>query len=324
MEIRPATLNRRAGVVLVAAAAAVAVFASVALAGHQTGNVQSYTGCLATNGGTLSLIKEGDEPLRPCPSGSLKAHFSGGDITKITAGTGLTITNGDGNNGEVALALDANHSLPQGCAAGRVAKWDGSRWACGTDLDTTYSAGTGLELNGNQFSIAPGYRVLNSRSCSSGQFANGINSSGEMTCGTPASTAGSAARITLQSTHTFAGADFERILSTNVPAGVYALTSRIDVKSTCCHDDTYWAVQCELRDGTALLGGAEHNEFLPEASQFIVGGTPARNMIVVGLLNATTGREISRWCKSAGVPQTTLGAYGADLMTVKVGGALTG
>ena len=41
------------------------------------------------------------------------------------------------------------------CNAGQVAKWSGGTWFCDADVDTntTYSAGSGLVLNGSQFSI---------------------------------------------------------------------------------------------------------------------------------------------------------------------------
>jgi hypothetical protein len=38
------------------------------------------------------------------------------------------------------------------CSNGQVAKWDGSAWHCAADNDTTYAAGTGLVLAGNEFS----------------------------------------------------------------------------------------------------------------------------------------------------------------------------
>ena len=40
------------------------------------------------------------------------------------------------------------------CANGELAKWNGSAWACDTDLDTTYTAGAGLDLTGSTFSVA--------------------------------------------------------------------------------------------------------------------------------------------------------------------------
>lgn len=45
--------------------------------------------------------------------------------------------------------------LTQGiAAAGNVLKFNGTAWAPGTDLDTTYTNGTGLNLTGTQFSLA--------------------------------------------------------------------------------------------------------------------------------------------------------------------------
>ena len=40
------------------------------------------------------------------------------------------------------------------CDADHVAVYDGSQWHCATQQDTTYSAGSGLELNDGQFSVA--------------------------------------------------------------------------------------------------------------------------------------------------------------------------
>ena len=171
----------------VAVAAVVSVaFGANAVAGHLTSGVKSYTGCLTTNGGTLTLIKEGNSPHRACPSGSVEAHFSGGDITSIVAGTGVQVTNG--TNGAATIALDPQYGLRQDCAPGQVVKWNGSAWACAADNDTTYSAGTGLAQSGTQFSIASDYRVKNTPDCSAGQFATGFDSSGGIQCGSPSAT----------------------------------------------------------------------------------------------------------------------------------------
>jgi trimeric autotransporter adhesin len=69
---------------------------------------------------------------------------SGGDITDVNAGTGLT---GGGSSGSVTLALANPFQLPQGCANGQVAKSSGSNsWECANDVDTT---GNDWHLNGN-------------------------------------------------------------------------------------------------------------------------------------------------------------------------------
>ncbi len=57
---------------------------------------------------------------------------SGGDITAVYTGTGLT---GGGESGDVALSLAAPYRLPQACANGQIAEWDASAavWQCGDD-----------------------------------------------------------------------------------------------------------------------------------------------------------------------------------------------
>lgn len=58
------------------------------------------------------------------------------------------------------------------CSSGQVGVWDGSNWSCGSQA--SYSAGSGLSLNGNTFSLA-------SQSCTSG-VAVGIQSDGSLMC----------------------------------------------------------------------------------------------------------------------------------------------
>ncbi|WP_417336574.1 tail fiber domain-containing protein [Halobacteriovorax marinus] len=118
-------------------------------------------------------------------SGNFKCiSASTGSVTSITAGTGLTggtITSsgtiavdvgaGAGNipqldgSGKLVTSVEtdpnvlafAKSSLPT-CNAGEVLKSDGTSFSCvtddvGTDSDTTYTAGTGIDLTAGQFSI---------------------------------------------------------------------------------------------------------------------------------------------------------------------------
>jgi hypothetical protein len=151
--------RRGLGVTIVAAVMAAALVGG-AVAGHQDDNVQSYTGCLNTSGGSagnLSKVKAGESPLQACTAGQTQVHVSGGDITGVTAGSGLS---GGGSNGAVTLSLDSGHSLPQGCAEGKVPKATATEdWACGDDNNTFYSAGTGLQLSGTQFNVLQNFRM---------------------------------------------------------------------------------------------------------------------------------------------------------------------
>ena len=139
-----------------------------ALAGHQATGVTQYAGCLKTNGsgnGNISAVAVGTAPLVGCKAGEIEIHFSGGDITAVVAGPGLT---GGGTNGAVELALDDAFQLPQACADGEIPEWNGSGWDCGADDNTTYTSGTGLDLSGaNAFSIEPDYRLP--QTCGAGE-----------------------------------------------------------------------------------------------------------------------------------------------------------
>jgi hypothetical protein len=88
--------------------------------------VQNYTGCLSNT--NLIQVAVGDLPANPpCRQGATEVHFSGGDLTSLTAGTGLT---GGGVNGDVSIALAPSFRLPQTCAANQGTTWNGSAWAC--------------------------------------------------------------------------------------------------------------------------------------------------------------------------------------------------
>ena len=75
----------------------------------------------------------------------------GGDITAVNtpAGGGLQ---GGVTSGDASLGL-------QNCGSGQVLKSNGSTWSCGPDIDTdtntTYSAGSGLDLVSGVFSVDP-------------------------------------------------------------------------------------------------------------------------------------------------------------------------
>ena len=86
-------------------------------------------------------------------SGSASVHW--GNLTNVPAG----LADGDDDTlGDLSS-----------CSNGQIAEWNGSAWVCAADDDTIYSAGTGLDLSGAQFSVASTYRLP--QSCANGQIA---------------------------------------------------------------------------------------------------------------------------------------------------------
>ena len=248
----------------VIAGGAVLVASGTALGGHIASNVKSYTGCLTVNGGTLVLVKEGNAPQKPCPSGAVQAHFSGGDITAITAGTGLS---GGAENGAATLSIGAAYRLPQGCTSGQIAAWSGSGWSCADDSNTTYTAGTGIDITGTEIAVEPGYRLPASATtgdsvvktsagtwapeqytragegCTSGQFVTGTSSGGGVSCAAPPAAAGLPHAYIATGDELFLGGT-ETVLSLQVPAGTYVV--RAFVSFTNRDEDSRSFATCSI------------------------------------------------------------------------------
>jgi hypothetical protein len=114
----------------------------------------TLTGCL-NSGGELKSVALGANPTKPCGSNETLVHLGDGDITGVAAGTGLV---GGADHGEASLAIAPAFRLPQNCTAGQAPQLGtGAAWGC-----ATYAAAD--------------------QSCPSGQFVNGVNGDGKVTC----------------------------------------------------------------------------------------------------------------------------------------------
>lgn len=182
-------LMRQAGPVVAASCVVLLFGGSFAQAGHSAGTIEDYTGCLKDDGGMITSVKRGSSPDKPCPPGYSQIHVSGGDISEVVAGTGLT---GGSQNGKATLSLASSFVLPQSCADGLVAQWNATaeEWGC---FNATYTAGTGLGLTSNQFSIGSTYQLP--QACAAAQVAKRNPTTGAWECATDEDT-------------TYSGADF--------------------------------------------------------------------------------------------------------------------
>lgn len=285
---------------LTAALAAV----GVAYAAYPDTNVETYTGCLNTGGvaGQLGKVAVGMTPLKACASNERVVHLGGGDITKVTAGAGLS---GGGDNGAVTLGLDAGHSLPQSCASGQVAKSDGSNtWTCANDNDTTYSAGTGIDLSGTSFSVSSGYRLP--QGCSDGEFAQWSSTS--WSCGTPPAPNLGAYQSSLVSGFSLSDGDGAKtVASVTVPAGNYLVVAKGQIESNKTVSD-FAGTHCEAAGDHLDLGSIVVNDDGGIEIPFALTG-----------IQSTSGGSISLLC-SADNHADGMSVDNARIVAVRIGG----
>lgn len=314
-------MNRKVLVVAMGVAL-VAATTTTALAGHQTSAVQSYTGCLSPGDGVIVKVKQGDAPKSPCTSTQVLAHLSGGDISKISVGSGLVLPAG-GDNGEVRIELAAGQTLPSGCTGGEVVEWNGSAWACGEDDDTTYSAGTGLDLSaGNQFSIEPPYRVRNDTDCGTGQFATGFSDTGQIACSAPATASGIEVWQRTAGTTTLPKGEGVDLIQMPLPAGTYLMTAHAVVSDTGVGftGDDEVAAECKLRDGA-------FNDLPVQNSRVDIGdgseSGPRAPEVVHGVLTLAAANTVRFTCTAAGGDSEPDKAQGIVMTAVKVGAVHT-
>jgi hypothetical protein len=199
--------NRSRRFLLLSAVVGVVVLggSAIAYAAYPTNSVAVMTGCLTASGtgsGNIVNVGMGTSPAKACGSNQKQIQLSGGTITQVTAGTGLSTagsggTGGSGfvNNGFVTLGLLPGFTLPQNCTSGQFPSSNGAGSGFGCGTDKTYS-GADFATSG--------------QSCPTGQFVTGIDSNGALTCAQPCivvNTTSDMPYLTLQAADTAATAD---------------------------------------------------------------------------------------------------------------------
>ena len=152
------------------------------------------------------------------------------------AGTGLGETGGN------TFDILGSYQLPQGCSDGQ------SPFLLGTPLSHPWSCFTAANAN---------------ESCASGKFQNGVDSSGDITCGTPSAGSGPDGWFgSYSATNTPQGAD-TTLTSLSLPAGTFLLQAMGTATDDAGGNDEV-DMSCQFSGGTTFQRIDAQDSDLPE------------------------------------------------------------
>ena len=144
----------------------------------------------------------------------------------------------------------------------------------------------------------------------------------------PAGAAGPSvlANVTYVASHSFAGPDYEKVLSKNLGEGMYAFIATVKLEGRTSDDSTNGGgvdafrheVGCELRAGATVLGGTSQSEFIPSGDLAVVVSTQTLSLNGTRAVGSAA-TEITIWCYNSGSESGSL--QGAQLMTLKIAGS---
>jgi hypothetical protein len=277
--------KRRIALVGLVAGIAFATSAGVAFAVFPNDSVTHYTGCLNTSaspGGTFVNVAQGETPSKPCGKGQVIAHLSGGDITNVQTASGSGLTGGT-DNGAASLTLDST-----GCSSGGLLKWNGSLWACGSDNNTSYSAGTGLDLTGTTFSVNSGYQLP--QSCSSGQVAKS-DGSGGWSCQNDDNTGLPHAYlldVLAGGVQSDTSATPRTLGTLNLPAGTYTLVGKIHLKDA----------DRDAKVGCSIPGVDDNGVFVHQFDTNYSSNIQGANLTLAGMVTLNQAGSIYFTCQT--------------------------